>query len=123
MNTQVTIDVNGDPRQILECAYHTLLSMPTETPSTLYNDIPDVSNYIDPQLLFARAVVVRRFVVKRILICLVVVQQIDDTKCELSFTVDEFSDSNSSCKGKVILFMSEFLQMFSQNYSPAQPQP
>ena len=121
MNTQVIIDVNGDPRQILECAYHTLLSMSTETTAAWYNDVPDISNYIDPQLLFARAVVIRSYTAKCIMACLVVVRQIDGIKCELSFSVDE-TISASPGKGNVILFMSEFLQMFSQNYSPAQPQ-
>ena len=123
MNTQVIIDVNGDPRQILECAYHTLLSMSTETTAAWYNDVPDISNYIDPQLLFARAVVIRSYTVKCIMACLVIVDQIDDTKCELSFTADE-TKSLTPGKGYTIVFISEFLQLFSQNYySPAQPQP
>ena len=120
MNTQVTIDVNGDPRQILECAYDTLLSM--KQPSTLLN-VPDVSNYIDPHLLFARVCVEKRFNEKRAIVCLVVVRQINDTKCELSFTADT-TLSSSPGKGNVVVLMSEFLQLFSQNYySPAQPQP
>ena len=116
MNTQVTIDVNGDPRQILECAYHTLLSMGDS--SKQFN----MPNHIDPHLLFARVCIDRRYILKYQLPCLVVVRKIDDISCELSITADE--DKASSGKGIVVLFMSEFLQLFSQNYySPAQPQP
>ena len=120
MNTQVTIDVNGDPRQILECAYRTLLAM--NKPTSIYDD-PQVSNYIDPNLLFARVCAERRFKSKHTMACLVVVRQIDGIKCELSFIADE-TKSLTPGKGYTIVFISEFLQLFSQNYySPAQPQP
>ena len=115
MNTQVTIDVNGDPRQVLECAYHTLLSMGDS--SKLFQ----MPNYMDPHLLFARVCIDRRYLLKRQFPCLVVVRKIDDISCELSITADE--TKTSSGKGIIVLFMSEFLQLFSQNfYSSAQPQ-
>ena len=116
MNTQVTIDVNGDPRKILECAYHTLLSMGDS--SKQFN----MPNYIDPHLLFARVCIDRRYILKHQLPCLVVVRKIDDISCELSITADQAMKA-AATQGIIILFMSEFLQLFSQNYySSAQPQ-
>ena len=56
MNTQISIDVNGDPRQILECAYRTLLSMGSI--------VGDTNPTIDHHLLFANICIQKRYVRK-----------------------------------------------------------
>ena len=110
MNTQISINVNGDPRQILECAYHVLVSM--GKPSYMYK----ITNYIDPNLLVARACIDRKYATRDTFACRIIVRQIDNLKCELVLTVDTFL--SGAGKGTSVLFMSDFLQAFSQNYYP-----
>ena len=109
MNTQISIDVNGDPRQILECAYQTLTSMGENS----YHNFP---SYIDNNLLFARVCITRKIVIKERFACIVIIKPVDNLKCELALTVDSFL--SYSGKSTSVLFMSDFLQAFSQNYYP-----
>ena len=108
MNTQISINVNGDPRQILECAYRTLLSM-----GSIVGDTNPTS---DHHLLFANICIQKRYVRKYDFSILIIVRNIDGIKNELNLTIDVIAhNSNDSGKGRNILFMTEFLQTFSRN--------
>lgn len=111
MNTQVTIDVNGDARQILQCAYETLLSM-GKTVDEYGTNMP---NYINYNLLFARASTEIRYTSKLQFISLVIVRQIDNAKCELTLTIDGAGYISSPEKGDYVFLMSEFLRILEQN--------
>jgi len=114
MNTEIKIRVKGNPEEILDCAYASLLSLDS-TKRKVYSDV--MINQIDKNLMFASAVIKHKISVHSFeLACLLYVTKIDENICELTFTNDSIETCNYGGEGYNIIFMSKLLQVFSGNY-------
>ena len=116
MNTEVTVQVKGNPKQIIRCAYDTLLTF--DRPRFSIKDKPGPHDYISVDLLFASAEVKYTTTVSQSHVCLITVEPSSESNCKMTISADNsFSVGDSQNKGGNIALFSAFLQRFEQRYN------
>jgi len=112
VDTEITVQVKGDPNQILECAYRSLLSLDVSGGQNLTR----MKNHINKTFMVASVALKYKFTSKRTFACLIQLKKQTENDYDLILTLDEDTISSIPRRANNIVLMSDFLQVFGENY-------